>query len=218
MSTKTDIIWREFSDRETLAENLSSALIADLNRGIDSNGAARLALSGGSTPLPLFNSLARQQGLEWAKVALTLVDERYVAREHSLSNHGFIDQNLLSQLAIRPDFQPLYIAGLTIEQAVDAFNRSDYFACDQGDQLFNSVVLGMGGDGHTASFFPDAPNIAELLSDDNQNRVGACSSPSTQVQRITWLPASLLNTKSLYLHITGADKREVFEQAAASAQ
>ena len=74
----------------------------------------------------------------------------------------------------------------------------------------------MGGDGHTASFFPDADNVADLVSASSQDFLLSCYSPTTQVARVTWSLPMLLNSQFLALHITGESKQQVFEQAVAS--
>ena len=71
----------------------------------------------------------------------------------------------------------------------------------------------MGKDGHTASFFPDANNIAELIDINSELALLSCNSPSTQVERVTWSLPMLLNTQFLALHFTGEDKKAVFEKA-----
>ena len=212
MYKKGTISWLEFSDRESLATELAAQLLTQLAAANNHDARARLALSGGSTPLPLFRQLAASD-FDWRAVAITLVDERYVELGHELSNHGFLAEHLLSKLDQQPEFQPLVLPGRTARAAADEFNLGDLFAVSADQPQFDAVVLGMGADGHTASFFPDADNIGALLGMDRSARVDTCYSASTQVDRITWLPASLCSTRTLVLHITGQDKRAVFETA-----
>lgn len=217
--------WAEYPSRSALAVKLADDILAQINSAIARRGRAVMAVSGGSTPLALFAELANR-GVDWSKVVITLVDERCVSETHELSNAAFLKTHLLNKLAIQPTFVPLYVD-------LDVLNSPDYDAVtvaaakaiilsnframtgtdDDALPGFDVVVLGMGGDGHTASFFPDADNIAELVDAESTQVLLDCNSPSTQVQRITWSLPVLLNTHCLALHFTGADKKMVFERA-----
>lgn len=217
---QANIVWNEGEDAQSLAENLAGELVIRINDAIDANGLAVIALSGGSTPKPLFNALA-DHSIDWTKVVITLVDERWVPESHSLSNAAFMQEHLLSKLSSQPRFVPLYQAAQTVDASIPVV-MADYFAAtgsstanpNSNPKPFDVVILGMGGDGHTASFFPDADNIDQLVSLDVNERLLSCESPSTQVARITWSLPVLLNTSYLALHFTGHGKFNVFEQAA----
>lgn len=244
VTEQANIVWNEGADAQSLAENLAGELVVKIGEAIEAKGVAVIALSGGSTPKPLFEALANHD-LDWAKVVITLVDERWVPESHSLSNAAFMREHLLAKLPEGVRFVPLYQAAQTVEASfalvlddylstlnsgVDAsqVDRSTLSASDQSGQSgnapdwmnllaakpFDVVILGMGGDGHTASFFPDADNVADLVSLAASQPLLTCHSPSTQVERITWSLPMLLNTSFLALHFTGNQKLAVFEQAA----
>ena len=200
--------------RDALGQLLADDLVTHLQSCIDQNGHVVLAVSGGSTPKPLFTAL-QQSSLDWSKIVITLVDERWVPLDHELSNGALVKQTLLDDLPVAT-FVPLYQPANSVDESLTAVLDS-YRAANNGHlSEFDAVVLGMGGDGHTASFFPDADNIEELVSLDHEVPLLTCESPSTQVPRVTWSAPMLLNTSFLALHFCGADKFEVYEQACQS--
>ena len=212
-----NIHWHQGDDAQSLAENLAGEIALQINHAIADHGLAVVALSGGTTPKPLFQTLA-QHDVDWAKVVITLVDERWVPSSHHLSNTAFIQENLLGLLPEEVSFVSLYQSAQTVEASCSTVLAA--YCAATGSSLesprkFDVVVLGMGSDGHTASFFPDAKNVAELVSSDAQSPLLTCMSPSTQVERITWSLPMLLNTAFLALHFTGFKKLGVFDEAAA---
>ena len=78
------------------------------------------------------------------------------------------------------------------------------------------LILGMGNDGHTASLFPDAPELAEAISVDCPDRVAAATPPSQSQQRITLTWPALKDARFTALHLKGQDKLETLEQALAN--
>jgi len=76
---------------------------------------------------------------------------------------------------------------------------------------FTVVVLGMGGDGHTASLFPGAPGTANAM-EETESLVGVVQPESVPQVRITLTKAALMNTDCQLLHITGQDKRSIVDE------
>jgi len=217
VASTANIVWNEGADAQSLAENLAGELVILINSVIAELGSAVIALSGGSTPKPLFQALA-DHAIDWSNVIVTLVDERWVPESHELSNAAFMQQHLLDALPQQAQFIPLYQTAQTVEASLPLV-LDTYCKVTKSDinapRAFDIVILGMGGDGHTASFFPDANNVAELVAIDALAPLLTCSSPSTQVERVTWSLPRLLNTKFLALHFTGKAKLAVFEEAVA---
>lgn len=225
-----------FSSRESLAAQLLSDVAEQLQASIDDKGYACCAVSGGSTPELLFELLGNSN-IDWQRVLFTLVDERLVDEQHQLSNAAFFKRCLAksnSDVSAQLRFLPLFYSaeGDSVEgsSAGPAFDHetslvkmiennwleftNEFGVSDRQDALkFDVAILGMGGDGHTASFFPDAGNIADLLDPDADSNLLFCSSPSTQVKRVTWSMPMLLDSQFLCLHIHGADKLQVLQQA-----
>jgi len=203
------------ADAQSLAEHLAGELSALMTNAIVQKGSAVLALSGGSTPKPLFEELAKHD-VDWSKVIITLVDERWVDESHGLSNAAFMKTYLLSKLPDTVKFVSLYQAADSVDASLPAV-LNDYLKATgssaEAPREFDIVILGMGGDGHTASFFPDADNVADLVDIESEDALLTCHSPSTQVERVTWSLPVLLNTDFLALHFTGESKKTVFETA-----
>jgi len=208
--------WNQGADAQSLAEHLAGEIAVVLNQAISDNGRAVVAFSGGSTPKPMFQALS-QHDIEWSKVVVTLVDERWVDESHELSNGAFLKAHLIDLIdGDKPAFCPLYQPAESVEDSFTVV-LDQYCELTHSDVSspagFDLVVLGMGGDGHTASFFPDAPNIADLVDPNTSAVLLSCESATTQVARITWSVPMLLSSPNLILHITGVGKSEVFQKA-----
>ncbi len=201
-------------DALTLAAQLADRVTEQINQSVAQRDRAIVAFSGGSTPKPLFQVLCGKD-IDWAKVLITLVDERWVPSTHELSNAAFLHTNLLSALP-QAHFISLYRAADSVKDSVDGV-LNEYLQATSSSAAnpapFDVVVLGMGSDGHTASFFPDADNIQELVDPERRVPLQTCESATTQVPRVTWSLNQLLTAKLLTLHFTGADKRLVYERA-----
>jgi 6-phosphogluconolactonase len=197
-----------YADAEALAEALAARVAAQLRVALDARGEAVLAVSGGNTPKRFFERLSREV-LDWPKVAVTLVDERWVPESSERSNARLVKAALLQHEAAVARFVPLYVESPTPEAAV-ATLRARVAALPAP---FDAVVLGMGGDGHTASFFPGGDRLAEALDRDGTARVLPMRAPGADEPRITFTLPALLASRALFLHIEGEAKRVVLESA-----
>lgn len=200
-----------FADSETLAAALAAAVAADLRAGIDARGGALLALSGGTTPRRFLQRLS-EQPLDWDKVTVTLVDERWVAPDHDRSNARLLAEQLLRGAAAAAHFLPLFRDTPEPEDALAELERR--FASLPA--AFDAVVLGMGTDGHTASFFPGGDHLAAALDPATPARLLPMRAPGAGEARITLTLPVLLAARHLYLHIEGAAKRDVLDAALAA--
>lgn len=201
---------RDFPDGDALAAALAEAVATQLKSGIAERGRASLAVSGGSTPARFFAALGAREDIDWARVVVTLVDERWVDETSERSNARLVKSRLLQGPAAAAAFQPLFGGGdepgptalATIESALDHLPAP-----------FDAVVLGMGTDGHTASFFPGGDTLAEALA--GHAPLVAIRAPGAGEPRVTLSLIRLLATKALYVHIEGSDKAEVLRAALA---
>jgi len=73
------------------------------------------------------------------------------------------------------------------------------------------LILGMGGDGHTASWFPDSPQLEQVTDPANEQLVAVVDTPSSPHQRLTMTLSAVLQAEEIVLHVTGAEKRDVLE-------
>ena len=196
--------WNNAESAEALAERLSDDVAAMLAQAIDEKGDASLVVSGGSTPLPFFKALSVRQ-LNWSKVKITLADERWVPFESEDSNERFVKENLLVNEASGARFQSLYVDGLGAKAALPKLETSIATIA----RPFTVVILGMGGDGHTASLFPDTPGLEDAMDLTSARSVAVLEPASVEQTRITLTRRALLDSSHLVVHITGAAKRNL---------
>ena len=202
-----------FPDGDAVAQALAQAVADDLRTALALRGQASIALSGGTTPRRFLQALSRQP-LDWARVVVTLVDERWVPEDHPRSNAHLLRENLLQGPASAATFLPLYRATAAPEAALDELER------DLATSLpwpLDVAVLGMGEDGHTASFFPGGDHLAQALDPSGEARVLPMRAPGAGEPRITLTLPALLKARHLYLHVEGAAKRRVLDQAVSGA-
>ena len=191
-------------DAGALARALAARVADALRTALEARASASLVVSGGTTPAPMFDALARES-LDWSRVGVTLADERAVPVDDPASNEAMVRERLLTGEAARAGFAPLYTADGDLVRAaagVDALARP-----------FDVVLLGMGTDGHTASLFPDAPELERAMNDGGT--LLEMHPPSADQTRITLTRASLADARETILHVTGEAKREVLERAMA---
>lgn len=199
-----------FETASALAEQLAQDVADKLSSAIKKNGSASLAVSGGSTPKLFFQALSKHE-LNWKLVNITLVDERFVPADNDRSNHKLVADNLLQNLAAQAHFIPLYQAGAELEDAATLATVKTADICDP----FDVVVLGMGADGHTASFFPEGDNLEIALDLDEPREVLPMTAETAGEERLTFNLSALHDARFLVLHIEGAAKLQAFEKAQA---
>jgi len=202
-------VWHEFAASEALAETLAEAVAQHLAAALEKRGMASIAVSGGSTPAPFFRALSRKK-IDWARIIVTLVDERFVPPSSERSNAALASRYLLQNDAARASFVPLYQPVETVEEAAEKADEE----IGRLPLPLDVVVLGMGLDGHTASFFPDAEDIALKLQVENR-RVLPIHARSAGEPRLTLSMPLLCQARLMVLHIEGQEKRRLLEAALA---
>lgn len=203
--------WNGFADRPQLAAALAGHVAGRLTKAIAERGTGLLAVSGGTTPAKFFAALSKIP-IAWDRVTVTLVDERFVPASSPRSNAGLVAANLLQNAAAAASFVPLYHEAAGIETAA----ASDDAALQSLPWPLDVVVLGMGTDGHTASFFPDADDLAKLLDPSSTRIVLPVHASSAGEPRLTLSLARIVAAGFIALHIEGEDKRTAFEGAMGS--
>ena len=194
-----------------LAQDIAQRLAA----AIQARGLAVLSVSGGKSPVALFEAL-RVIDIDWSRVRITLVDERCVPCSHPDSNALLVQTHLLQDLAAKAQLvfmvtsatEPL---GAPTEQA-----RAAGMALSSAG-IADVLVLGMGADGHTASLFPEAPNLADALDMGNMQTCVAMALKNPPANapyaRITQTLAQILSARHIVLPLTGTDKLNTLQQA-----
>lgn len=200
--------WHTFASPEKLAEVLAGRVAAELEAAVRERGLAAVAVSGGKTPVRMFRALSRRQ-IDWRSVVVTLVDERFVPPGDTRSNARLVTENLLVGKAAEASFLPLYRPAESLEQAARA---AELVLADLPRPL-DVAVLGMGTDGHSASFFPDAPDLTALIENKGGRTVLPVVAPSAGEPRLTLSLQRLCAARFVALHIEGEEKRQVLSAA-----
>ena len=186
---------RIFEAREDLAQSLAQDVADELWRAIEAKGKATLAVSGGTTPKLFFDKLSRMD-LPWQRVTVTLVDERQVPETSPRSNAALVRKMLMAGKAAKARFVPLF------ENEAEASGLS-----------LDVVVLGMGNDGHTASFFPGGDALAVAIDPQTEKNIVPLNAPAAGEPRLTFTLPKLLAASTLCLHIEGTGKMKVLDEA-----
>jgi 6-phosphogluconolactonase len=197
-----------FESPDALAREAADATLAALSAAIADKGAATFVATGGRSPGPVYDQLA-QRSFDWAKVSVTLSDERFVPPTDPNSNERLVRERLLVGQAAPARFTPLYRPGAADESASAALAEPEVRALAP----FDAQVLGMGDDGHIASLIPGSPVLAAGLDPAASRWVigvpGGVGSPP--VARISLTLPALLQARLTLVLIAGAAKREIVE-------
>ena len=199
---------RNFADGAELAPAFAQWTAERLAAGIAARGAALLIVSGGRTPLRYFRALC-DQSIDWSRVAVTLADERRVADDSPRSNAKLVRETLLQGRAAAAQFVPLADARLDEDQELVAANARIVTLPLPADV----VVLGMGDDGHTASWFPHADGLAEAIDLGARALVAPIRAAGAPEPRLTLTGRVLLRARAIALHIEGLDKLATLDKA-----
>lgn len=203
-------MWTEtLSDNKTtLAKKLAVSVVKQLKQSIETNNKASMAVSGGATPVEFFQQLSEQE-LDWSKVTITLVDERWISTTEAESNENLVREHLLKNHAERAYFLGLKNdAELPSEGIMDCETKLR----EQIEQL-DVVVLGMGIDGHTASWFAGSKQLANLIDVDTSAWCLPVEDDFLPQPRMSLTWRFMKSAKKIYLHFIGDDKNPLFAQA-----
>ena len=206
MSSTVDL--HSFASRASLTFELSAAISTLLQKAIDTNGRASLAVSGGSTPVQLFKHLS-ESSITWEKVDVCLVDERWVSPEEEDSNEHLVKTHLLQNNARAARFTGMKndaeSAGAGEAQCEAELRKIKY--------PIDVLILGMGGDGHTASLFPGAEKLPLAVDMDSGKICMAIAPLTAPHERMTLTLPAIIDSEQIFLHITGQEKMTVLDQA-----
>lgn len=200
----------EYTTRNDLAEALAISVSGVLAGGVATRGNAVLVVSGGSTPKLFFEHLSQCE-IDWPRVTVLLVDERIVPPTHDRANAKLVAEHLLINKAAAAQFEHYYVDGQTPEICAE---RSS-IKLEQSTRHIDALILGMGTDGHTASFFPGGNNLSAALDMAAQTPVLSMQAEGAGEPRLTLNLPTILGAHFLALHIEGAEKKSVLEEALA---
>ena len=198
---------KTFENKKNLESSLLLKISICISDAIKKYGDARFLLSGGSTPMNLY-SLLSEETIEWEKVKIGLVDERFVPIENLFNNETQIKNNLLKNSA---KFATIF--GMVYNYENEMLNLK--MVNQQYKTFFERIdftILGMGEDGHTASLFPGDKESEELM---NTSNIGIFStkSPSFPYNRITCSKELIAKSNYIALFISGETKFNVLKNS-----
>ena len=194
-----------YPTREGLMQGLAAVIAGELRLALR-GGRATLSVPGGTTPGPVFDLLSAED-LDWGRVSVLLNDERWVGEDSLRSNTRLLRERLLRGRAAVAELVPLYAPLAAPEDGLAALSEGI------APHLPISVLLlGMGGDMHTASLFPAADKLAQALAPDAPVLM-ALRAEAAGEPRITLTARVLKAAKHIHILITGADKRAALERA-----
>jgi 6-phosphogluconolactonase len=202
----------------TLAETAASRL---LDRVGQAKGRAAVCLTGGSSPAGLYRLLAAEPWrgeVPWDRVHWFMGDDRFVLQTDPLSNMGMARRIFLDRVgapranihAIATDVNYPEAAANLYEEELKAFYGAERL--DPQRPLFDFVLMGLGGDGHTASLFPHAPAL-----DEKERWVVGVAKAGMEpfVPRVTLTFPALGSTREMLFLVNGADKRDILRRVLA---
>lgn len=178
-----NVTWADHGDAAAVAAHLAAAITRE--------GARRLAVPGGSTPVAIFDKLSTMD-LPWSDLTLMLTDDRIVAKDHQASNFGKLTK---------------------------AFADSDANLIELTDGMTppraDLVWVGMGADGHIASLFPtmQAPVQGDEASPLVVRTVPDPLPSEAPFERLSLNMAALIDTNAIIIVVRGDDKKTILEQA-----
>lgn len=195
---------RIFNDLEVLSQSAAEMFVELADQAINTNGRFSVALSGGRTPLRLYEILAStpiREQIRWESVHIFWGDERCVPVDDPRSNVGMAQKTLLDHVPI-PKIQIHPILG-DLPAALAAAHYETELRDFFGDQppVFDLILLGLGVNAHTASLFPHMPVL-----DESERWVDEVYQAEKSMYRVT-LTAPLINqARDVIFLVSGADK------------
>lgn len=198
----------EYPDREALSHGAATALVTDIHDVLRRQDRYTLALAGGSTPRRLYELLGNEEegALPWNRLHLFWGDERYLPHTHPDSNVHMVREMLLNAAPIPDDnVHPMPTQGNSA--AADAATYASTLQAFFNDRTdtFDTVLLGLGSDGHTASLFPETSNLGDT---DQWVRVVEAPPRHDVSTRLTCTLPVLNGTRQAFVLVSGSQKQD----------
>ena len=199
---------------DELIDRLAADLVIHAESCVREFGDFHLALSGGSTPQPLYERMMydpNYRRLPWRRTHLWMVDERCVPFDDPASNFRFIDETIVDHADIpREQVHPIFATSPTADVDYEKVIRETLEWRERGQDRLDFVLLGMGPDGHTASLFPHTPPLHE-----SSRLVVFNENPKVQPPRRVTMTYPLINAaRFVAVLVTGASKTSMLRRVA----
>lgn len=196
---------QQFENIPECATALAHGLAKSISDKLAASNRASLVLSGGNSPKEVLPQLAASD-VDWSRVDVLLSDERWVPEDHEDSNARMIKEHFLERGAAKATFHPMWVDTETPESGLAQVQHT----VSKVAQPFDVAYLGMGPDGHFASLFP-GDSVSTFEAEASCVVLGCA--PSEPRQRISLTLSAFLETQTIFLHVTGTEKRAVFDRA-----
>ncbi len=196
-----------YQGNQQLARALSRKIAACIQVAISERNKANIAVSGGRSPVLMFQMLC-QENIAWNKVNLTLVDERWVDAAHPSANAGLVKAHLLQDKAATANWYSLKTEHARPQDAVPELEQKLRYLLP-----FDVIVLGMGEDGHTASFFPDAAMLSAALYPQENQLCAAIESNTAGYPRMTMTLPTIMTARQIFVQLVGIKKQAILKRA-----
>ena len=202
-----------FADAEELATAAARRVTELVGARLEDCGRCSLVLAGGSTPIRLYRRLAeepRRGRIDWSKVSIFWGDERAVPPDHPDSNYRQADGALLSRVPVRPEAVHRIAGERGAERAAADYELRLRRLFRPGPR-FDLVLLGIGGDGHTASLFPATPDLSP-----GDRLVIATTAPVAPRERVSLTLRALNAAREVLFLARGSGKAAILRQVHAA--
>lgn len=208
-----------YADTDALVAAAGDRLVEAINAAISARGQATIVLTGGGTGIGLLRRVGeRSDDIDWEKVHVYWGDERFVpqddderndkqAREALLDRVGIPEVNVHAMAATDGEF------GDDLDAAAAGYAQLLAANFDVPGPEFDVHLLGMGGEGHINSLFPDTPAVRET----DRLVVGVRESPKPPPRRITLTLPAVRNSREVWLVVSGEAKADAVAAAVGGA-
>ncbi len=194
----------KYNSAELQIDAIVDYLVQSIRQLLETKDEICIAVSGGKSPIGLFEKLSRQS-IDWAKVTITLVDERFIDTNNQDSNENLVKTYLLKNKAKEAKFIGLSNTNMKVDSVIDHLNATM--------PKIDIAILGMGEDGHTASIFPCCSELERATNLSATEKYIATKPTTANYQRIGLNLSALVEIPHLILSINGNKKLEVLEKS-----
>lgn len=198
-------------DEEEFVRKGTKFLEQRIEQVVAERGCCTLGLSGGSTPREIYTKLGKSQEIDWTKVTVFLVDERYVPSGHKESNEQLIRETLLKHAKISPQNLVFPDTTLPVDRCVQNYEeRLKKIFKEDGPDV---IVLGLGPDGHIASLFP---GDVDAILEQKRTVLHTQTDRFAIHDRITVTLPILTNAHTQIFLLKGEEKKKIFAETLSS--
>ncbi len=190
--------------------------MASIKNAVEGRSSAHIVLTGGGTGIGLLGRVAERSGeIDWSKVHIYWGDERFVAHDDDERNEKQAREALLDHVDIPAANVHAMAAsdgefGDALDAAAEAYAQLLTEAGGaEPTPAFDVHLLGMGGEGHVNSLFPDTAAVRET----ERLVVGVADSPKPPPRRITLTLPAITRSREVWLVVSGAAKADAVAAA-----